>query len=146
MDNSSSSALSGLQAATLRLRPDEDLKRSLDEFVTSQNIKAACLITAVGSLRRAVVRYAGQEEATIIEGKFEIVSLTGTLGVAGSHLHIALSNSDGKTFGGHLKDGALIYTTAEIVLGILSDFSFERELDPTYGYKELTVKRLRRKL
>lgn len=47
-----------------------------------------------------------------------------------------------KTIGGHLKDGSIIYTTAEIVIGILPAVLYERAVDPTYGFKELVIKRL----
>ncbi len=50
-------------------------------------------------------------------GKFEIVSLTGTLAESGSHLHAAISDNIGNIIGGHLKKGSIIYTTAEIVIG-----------------------------
>jgi len=36
--------------------------------------------------------------------------------------------------------GNFVYTTAEIVLVILKDYVFIREIDTTYGYKELKVK------
>ena len=50
-------------------------------------------------------------------GKFEIVSLTGTLSAGGSHhLHVAIADSTGAVFGGHLLAGCVVRTTAEIVL------------------------------
>jgi predicted DNA-binding protein with PD1-like motif len=57
-------------------------------------------------------------------------------------LHLAVSDSTGKTIGGHLLAGCPVYTTAEVVLTILTDYVFERETDSTYGYKELVVKPL----
>lgn len=132
--------VSDVQAVTIRLCPKEDLKAKLDEYVKTQNIKAACIITCSGSLQQAAIRYANQPNTDIICEKFEIVSLTGTLSQSGSHLHIAVSDSSGKTIGGHLKEGSIIYTTAEIVLAILPGAVYERETDPTYGYKELVIK------
>jgi predicted DNA-binding protein with PD1-like motif len=61
------------------------------------------------------------------------------LSTEGSHLHISLSDSTGTTIGGHLVDGCHVYTTAEIVLGIMPDYRFAREQDSASGYKELTV-------
>lgn len=49
---------SHVQAITIRLQPGEDLKAKLDEYVQTQNIQAACIITCVGSLRQAAIRYA----------------------------------------------------------------------------------------
>jgi predicted DNA-binding protein with PD1-like motif len=59
--------------------------------------------------------------------------------VNGSHLHLAISDSTGRTIGGHLVDGNLVYTTMEIVIGVLEDLDFRRELDPASTYNELVV-------
>ena len=66
-------------------------------------------------------------------------SLTGTLAQSASHLHISISDDAGKVIGGNLKEGSLIYTTAEIVIGVLPEVIFQRETDATYGFKELVV-------
>jgi len=124
----------------IRLKPGQDLKNELDQLVINNQIDAACVITCVGSLTKAVLRLANQPGTTEFEGKFEIVSLTGTLSRHGSHYHISLSDGTGKTIGGHLWEGCLIYTTAEIVLGILTDTIFARELDAETTYDELVVK------
>jgi predicted DNA-binding protein with PD1-like motif len=123
----------------LRLKPNQDLKKELQAFVKKENIKAGFVVTTVGSLKKAVIRFANQKENTVIENKFEIVSLVGTMGQDGLHLHISISDENGKTIGGHLADGSLIYTTAEIVLGELNDINFVREKDEETTYKELMI-------
>lgn len=128
-----------LQVVALRLRPGQDLKQSLDAWARVQHIEAAIVLTCVGSLRQAVLRLADQSAPTSYIGKFEIVSLTGTLSVHGSHYHIAISDSTGQTLGGHLMEGSLVYTTAEIALGILPGVHFERRFDSASGYEELYV-------
>lgn len=124
-----------------RLAPGQDLKAELDNLVKQKGWKAVSVVTCVGSLEKASLRFADQKEATTLEGKFEIVSLTGVLSAEGSHLHISISDRTGKTIGGHLKEGSIVYTTAELVLAILEDYEFLRETDPTYGYKELTIRK-----
>ena len=124
----------------LRLIPGQDLKGELDKLVRKMGWNAVSIVTCVGSLDVASIRFANQKEPTKIESKLEIVSLTGVLSKNNSHLHISVSDSTGKTIGGHLKEGSIVYTTAEIVLAILEDYEFNREADPTYGYKELVVK------
>lgn len=126
----------------LRLPPGEDLKRELQRFVHTQNIRAGCIVTCVGSLQQAALRFAGREETTVRDGPFEIVSLTGTLGTGGLHLHIALADENGGVTGGHVMDGCLVYTTAEIVIAELPDVEFLREHDPATGYSELVVRNL----
>ena len=106
----------------------------------AQHLRAGALFTCVGSLTVATVRLANQEGPTEYRGHFEIVSLVGTLFTIGSHLHLAVADSTGRTLGGHLLDGCRVYTTAEIVLAELSGLDFRRETDPTFGYQELTVR------
>lgn len=136
---------SNIKAVAIRLKPGDDLKLQLEQFINTNKIKAACIISCVGSLDQAAIRYANQPNAKMLPGKFEIVSLTGTLGVSGVHLHISISDSTGKTIGGHLMQGSLVYTTAEIVIGILPQVEFERIVDSTYGYKELHIKSIKRR-
>lgn len=122
-----------------RLQPEQDLKQSLKEFSDRNQIQAGFIITAVGSLKQAHLRFAGQSEGQLFAEKFEIVSLVGTLSSNGLHLHVSLANRDGKTIGGHLLDGCIIYTTAEIVLGDSPNHTFLRTFDQQTGFNELEV-------
>lgn len=128
-----------MKAFALRLHPGDDLKGSLDAFVQERRLEAACLLTCVGSLRKAVLRFANREEAVTLQGKFEIVSLTGVLSIHGSHYHIAISDGEGHTYGAHLMDGSEVFTTAEIVLAEVEDVRFLRVFDPQTGYPELDI-------
>jgi uncharacterized protein len=128
-----------MQTIALRLHPQQDLKVELENFVHQHDIAAACVITCVGSLTQAVLRLANQPEGTLYEGRFEIVSLVGTLSKHGSHCHIAIATFTGSTIGGHLLKGCLIYTTAELIIGILPHLKFTRELDANTGYRELRI-------
>lgn len=139
--NHSPLIISEVKAVTIRLHPEEDLKAKVDEYVKANRFKAACIITCVGSLQQVAIRFANQSVTEIITGKFEIVSLAGTLAETGSHLHVLMSDRMGKTIGGHLKEGSIVYTTAEIVIGILPAVLYERAIDPTFGFKELMIKR-----
>ncbi|MDY7022119.1 MAG: PPC domain-containing DNA-binding protein [Cyanobacteriota bacterium] len=123
----------------LRLKPNQDLKLSLQEIATIEQIQAGFILTAVGSLQQAKLRFAGQDESVCLSGRFEIVSLVGTLSREGIHLHIALADHQGKTIGGHLQTGCIIYTTAEIVIGIVPGYIFRRTPDTETGYLELEI-------
>lgn len=115
------------------------MKAELDRWARAGAVEAACVLTCVGSLRCAVLRYADRSAGTTLDGKFEIVSLTGVLSRHGSHYHITISNGDGRCLGGHLLEGCQIYTTAEITLALLADVRFLRQPDPQTGYDELVV-------
>jgi uncharacterized protein len=129
-----------MRVLALRLRPGQDLRQQIEAFVKEKHIRAGFIMTAVGSLRKASMRLADQSNATAFDDKFEIVSLVGTLGQDGVHLHLAISDGAGKTIGGHLVEGCLIYTTAEIVIGDAAGLVFSREQDKETGYKELKIR------
>jgi predicted DNA-binding protein with PD1-like motif len=140
------SQTSGVRAASgrlktyaLRLTPGQDLRRELESFAKARRLRAGIVLTAVGSLTKAALRLADKSEATEFEGKFEIVSLVGTLSPDGVHLHASLSDGEGRTVGGHLVEGCTVYTTVELVVGEIEGVRFAREQDAQTGYKELRV-------
>ena len=124
----------------LRLHPGQDLQKEILAFAKRQKLQAAAVVTCVGSLKTATVRFANQPEGTPLTGPFEIVSLVGAFTGEGGHLHIALSDSKGMTLGGHLMPGSAVFTTAEIVLVELDGLSFSREKDSETTYEELVVR------
>jgi len=130
---------SSMRTYALRLRPGQDVRQQLEAFVLQHQIRAGAIVTCVGSLTQATLRLANQEGPSVYRGHFEIVSLVGTLSINGSHVHLSVSDSTGRTLGGHLLDGNVVYTTAELVIGVLEELDFRREADPTFGYRELSV-------
>lgn len=132
-----------MQADVLRLAPGDDLRLALEEryrqLMLTQGVEAACIVSAVGSLSAAVLRYAGQPQGTAIDGALEIVSLSGTLSADGPHLHAAVADAQGRVLGGHVLAGCTVRTTAEIVLALLPGWSFRRAPDAATGYAELVV-------
>ena len=123
-----------------RLRPGQDLKKELFAYCQTQHLRAATIICSVGSLTKAHLRMSGGKEVVEFQGPFEIISLNGTLGEEGLHLHLSISDFEGKVRGGHLMDGCEIYTTAEIILLEHNQLHFSREVDSHTGFKELLIK------
>ncbi len=130
---------SRLTSFCFRLRPGQDLKTELLQYAVVQQLKAAAMLSAVGSLKVACLRLANGKDITEFVGPFEIVSLIGTVSASGIHMHLSISDALGKVFGGHLMEGCVIHTTAEIILLENSDLIFNREIDVGTGYKELVV-------
>ena len=128
-----------MKVVPLRLQPGDDLRCALEAWMGDQQEQAGCVISAVGSLSVAQLRLAGAAEATAIHGELEILSLSGILSPDGAHLHIAVADSSGAVIGGHLCAGSLVRTTAELVVGLLPEWRFCRELDPATGYAELRI-------
>lgn len=128
-----------MRAFTFRLKPGQVLFDEIEAVVEQKNIEAGCVLSAVGSLTHATLRFANREQYSIFDGHFEIVSMTGTVSIYGSHLHISISDKNGKTIGGHLVPGCKIYTTAEMVIGTFEDEIYKREFAEDSGYEELVV-------
>lgn len=131
-----------MKTHTFRLKPQQDLFGSIQEYVNENNIQAGVVLSAVGSLTHATLRLANRSFYNEYDGHFEIVSITGTVSIHGSHIHISISDGEGKTIGGHLVGGCKIYTTAEIVIAEIEDVIYKRELyENDSGYEELSVKK-----
>ena len=132
---------SGSRLWVLRLHPGDDLVDSIMEFAGKHSIKAGGIVTCVGSLDHARLRYANQNDYENLDAKgkhFEIVSFVGTFSTTDRHLHLALANEQGAVFGGHASSGNKVFTTAEIIIVEGLDWMFRREKDPDTTYLELS--------
>lgn len=129
---------------TFRLKPGKDLKIALEEFARKNHIRAGFIVTCVGGLEQATLRMAGaqpnKQDIRTYKGGFEITSLVGTISESGTHLHMSISDKEGHSFGGHLKEGTIVHMTAEIVLGEDQAVVFTREPDGETGFEELQVR------
>src|SRR5690606_6334406 len=120
-----------MKTVAIRLHDGYDLLEEIEKLAASHAIQAGVILSAVGSLRESKIRVPiMQNEVKYITPKnLEIDNLQGTVSVNGCHLHISVSDVDGNVMGGHLKEGNIIRTTCELVIGILSDTVFKREPD-----------------
>ena len=134
--------MQNITSHAFRLKPGQDLKEGIQKMVTEKQIKAGWIGTGVGSLTKYNIRFANQPNGSSGSGHFEIVSLTGTVSINGSHIHLSISDSTGKTIGGHLMDNCQVYTTAEIVILSCNHYEFKREKDGTTPWEELQVEEL----
>src|SRR5215469_16712416 len=101
-----------MRAFAARLTPGADLKAELQRLTEAHGWRAACILTCVGSLSRGRLRMPGAVgEADVVRAfdePMEIVSLVGTLGADGPHLHIGLSRRDGACVSGHVVQGCVV--------------------------------------
>lgn len=117
------------------------MKNEIEMYAKAHGIKAVWIASCAGSLTSYNIRFANQPTGSTGKGHFEIVSLSGTVSINGTHIHISVSDSTGKTIGGHLLDSNIVYTTAEIVLQEDDNFVFTREKDGTTPWEELQIKK-----
>jgi predicted DNA-binding protein with PD1-like motif len=129
-----------MKTLPLRLSPGDDLRAALAAAVVEAGAEAAFVLAGIGSLREAHLRLAGRDVLHHAVGDLEILTLSGTLGAGGAHLHASLADADGRVLGGHVAPGCIVRTTAEVLLALLDDVRFTRELDAATGYAELHVR------
>jgi predicted DNA-binding protein with PD1-like motif len=124
-----------------RLLPGADLRQSLQTLAQTHAHGSAFVVAGMGSLLVARLRFAGEDAVAELAGPLEILSLSGTLSTAGAHLHMSVSDATGRVWGGHVAEGNLVRTTAEVLLAPLPGWVLTREHDAATGYSELVVRR-----
>ncbi len=128
-----------MQTKAIRFEPGTDVRREIEEFAKRERITAGVILGAVGSLSETHLRFAGADSPTKLASKYEILTLSGMISENGVHLHMIVGNSQGKCIGGHVTYGCKVYTTLELVIGLMPEVLFERVSDEATGFKELKV-------
>ena len=127
----------------LRLAPGDDLRRRIEQTASAQGWGAAFVVAGMGSLRPAAVRFAGAEQASVIDRDLELLTLTGSLSPDGAHLHMSVADETAHVLGSHVAYGCRVRTTAELLIAVLPEWRFARELDMRTGFPELVVRAAR---
>lgn len=128
-----------MQALPLRLTPGQDLRLAIEAALGSHS--AAYVLQGIGSLSVAQLRFAGVDQPTELSGDLEILTLAGSIAPDGAHLHMAVSDAEGRVYGGHVATGCIVRTTAEVLLAVLPGHAFSRELDVAgSGFRELVIR------
>ena len=130
-----------MDAVPLRLNPGDDLRAALDAALAAQPCAAGFVIAGIGSLSAARLRLAGADEAQLLSGDLEILTLSGSLSPDGSHLHMSIADANGSVLGGHVAPGCIVRTTAELLVAWLPEWRFSREPDALTGYAELVARK-----
>ncbi len=133
-----------MNVLVMRLEPGDDVRAKLEAAFSSlskeHGIAAACIVSAVGSLSEAVLRFADKPSGTSINGPLELLMMSGTLSANGAHLHGSVADAEGAVKGGHIMPGCIVRTTAEVVIALLPGWEFRRELDAATGFNELSAR------
>lgn len=122
------------EAIFVALDSGDDVLLSIKEVIKQAGIKNGIIVSGIGSLRKASYHIVeeGDGEKSFSdkyikkEGWIEIVSMSGVIADSEPHIHILLSMDD-KGFGGHLEEGCIILTLAEIVI-VTIDKEMERRI------------------
>ena len=124
----------------LRLLPGADLRRAIEDELARHGATAAFVLAGIGSLQPACIRLAGADEAMLLDGALELLTLSGSVATNAAHLHLSVADAQGKVTGGHAAYGCIVRTTAELLLLPLPGWDFAREPDPTTGWAELVIR------
>jgi uncharacterized protein len=123
----------------LRLPPGVDLRGQLEAMAQDDPELCGFIVCGIGSLDSPVLRFADQDEAVVLAGPQEVITLTGSLTRDGAHLHLVVSDQEGRTRGGHLCRGSRVRTTMELLLVCPEGWQLGRERDAATGHQELTI-------
>ena len=130
------------RVVVVRLAPGTDLLGGIQEACEKYQIHNGVVISAIGSLqnvRFCDVEALPEKKCGYGYGKIlqrdDTIELTGAGGVICSdaenninlHIHISMSDKNGKAYGGHLVEGTKVLMTADIVLGEIEGMSMLRE-------------------
>jgi predicted DNA-binding protein with PD1-like motif len=124
--------LSVKRVVVRRLVPGGDLLEELSKLVKAEGVELGAL-SGIGALRKAAVGIFDVEKKEYIVNKFdgemEICALTGNVSLKEGepfvHAHLALSDRQGRAFGGHTMPGCEIFV-AEVILWELEGARLER--------------------
>lgn len=128
-----------MHAHPLRLSPGDDLRGAVEDVLRQHEWGAAYVIQGIGSLSVAQLRFAGIDAPTELRGDLEILTLAGSVSPDGAHLHMSVADAQGRVSGGHVARGCEVRTTAELLLVLLPEHRFAREIDPATGFMELRI-------
>ena len=122
----------------LRLHPGDDLRGAIEAALHGHG--AAFVLQGIGSLSVAQLRFAGRPRPDELAGDLEILTLAGSVSPDDAHLHMSVSDAEGRVLGGHVAPGCIVRTTAELLVMLLPGHAFARELDGATGYPELAIR------
>lgn len=122
-----------------RLFYGKDLLQELNLICNENNIKLG-RIEALGAVQRASLGYYRQPTHEyhffVLEQPLEITKLVGNISLKESnpfvHAHITLADEQGKTYGGHLADGTIVFA-CEYIIQVFEGPDLHRLFDEQTG-------------
>ena len=118
----------------LDLQRGEKLLESVSEQLKESGIKNAVILSAIGSLQKAVFhRVTGMEREPVdeyitVEKPLELASLQGVVIDGHPHFHMVISDLE-QPYTGHLEEGTTVLYLTEITLAEIKGVNLERVKD-----------------
>jgi predicted DNA-binding protein with PD1-like motif len=127
-----------------RVKPGQELYSEISGYCRGNNLTSGVVLGIIGSLQSARLSFIQELPARYdsldYSGPLEIVCAQGSVALKDGeiviHIHMQISLQE-MSRGGHL-DEAVIFSTAEVVIGEL-DYQLSRQTDSYTGLNELTA-------
>jgi predicted DNA-binding protein with PD1-like motif len=122
-----------------RLRKDSDLLEELTDICRNHGVTLG-RIEGLGAVQKACFSYFDQEtreyKPVSVDKPLEILKLTGNVSLRDNvpfvHVHVTLADSEGRTYGGHLAPGSIIFA-CECIIEAFDGPVFKRDFDQATG-------------
>jgi len=128
-----------VRSYVVRLQPGQEVGTELAKLAHDEGLQAGSVVSVVGSLTDVSLRFANEPDTTRMQGHFEVVALSGYLADGELHLHMAVSDGDGKTVGGHLMPGNVVYTTLVVAIDEHTRLRYRRVENPKTKTRDLVI-------
>ena len=118
---------------------NSDLLKEITSFCKKNNIRLG-KIEAIGALQKANIGFYDNEKndykVNLFDRFFEITNLSGNISIKDGepfiHAHITLADENGKSFGGHLLEGNIVFV-CEVIIYVFDGDDFVRKPDKDTG-------------
>lgn len=122
-----------------RLTHGCDLLVELNNICKTHNIRLG-RVEAIGAVQKAKIGFYNQETRVYqfidLDFAAEIVNLTGNVSIKDNepfvHAHITLADESGKSYGGHLAPGTVVFA-CEVIIHSFEGVEFKRDYDEETG-------------
>jgi len=122
----------------IRIDPGELFLETLKQVIEEKRIKAGVVISGIGSMSvcRIHVVNAGyppnlltrKQDYYEYKGSIEVLALQGIIANGEPHLHITVADENQNAHGGHVENGCVVLTMAEVVILRADTLPARREL------------------
>ena len=116
----------------LRIDRGEYLLENIENFIETENIRNAVVLSAIGTLDHCVMHMVMTTTLPPVDNfvkwedkPLEIASINGIIADGSPHLHMTVSNHE-YAYAGHLEHGCRILYLCEIVIAEMDGFDFYR--------------------
>ncbi|MEM2364527.1 MAG: DNA-binding protein [Candidatus Bathyarchaeia archaeon] len=137
-----------------------DIRSAIEEVAKKEGLASGIVLSGIGTLKRAVLRNPKTDsippEVSLIEidGPVELLSLEGNISIGipegpdarggesiNVHLHAIVSNKEGRTFGGSVASGNIVWRQVELVIARISGIALRRELEQKTKLTRLVLRK-----